>query len=289
VTRPTRRHESAVRYVEMISRQELIESREALLARTVAYFSARPDVVGAFVAGSIPAGSADAYSDIDLRVVATPEGHIGLVADRLETPAHWGDLLFNEWHEGAQHCVSHFRPFLKIDVFYLSTDSFQPSPWLKFPAAIVLDRTGTVREILDRSAQLRFPPAPRSEVTRVLSKALASAHEVVRRTRRGDLLYAQSLLEELRSCMIRIDGYVHPFEPTRPRELKAEHRLSQNLRHKLNASYVDLDPLTLEAAVVGLTEILARQIPELHRSYALTRSLENDLHAAALIRDRQIA
>ena len=97
--------------------------------------------------------------------------------------------------DGTQHCISHF---FKIDVFYWSTDAFRPSPWLKFPAAIVLDRTGIVSSILKESASLQFLAVPVAEVSRLLSKALAGAHEVVRRIRRGELLFAQSLLEEPR-------------------------------------------------------------------------------------------
>ena len=81
-----------------------------------------------------------------------------------------GDLLFNEWMDGTQHCISHF---FKIDVFYWSTDAFRPSPWLKFPAAIVLDRTGIVSSILKESASLQFLAVPVAEVSRLLSKALA--------------------------------------------------------------------------------------------------------------------
>jgi predicted nucleotidyltransferase len=256
----------------MISREELVEARQALLARTAAYFSQRPEVIGAFVAGSLAAGSADAYSDIDLRVVATPDGHTKLVAERLEAPAHWGDLLFNEWLDGAHHCVSHFRPFLKIDVFYLNVDSFLPSPWLKLPGDILLDRTGLIRDTIARSSQLPFPPVAPTEVSRVLSKALATAHEVVRRTRRGELVYAQSLLEELRSYVVRMEGWLH-----------------RGLVHRaLAASYVPLNAPAIEGAVIVLSEVVAQQIPDLHRSYPLARSLQNDLHAITLVTDRQI-
>jgi hypothetical protein len=120
----------------------------------VAFFEQRPAVIGIFVAGSIPAGSADPYSDIDLRIVATAEGHALLLAGRLEWPAHWGELLFNEWLIGTQHCVSHFAPFLKMDVFYLNPSTFVPSPWLKLPTRVFFDRMGLVRETLEASAAL---------------------------------------------------------------------------------------------------------------------------------------
>jgi predicted nucleotidyltransferase len=80
----------------MITRDELVLARAALLERTVSFFSEQPDVLGIFLAGSLAAGSADAYSDIDLRIIATAEHHARLVAGRLEWPTHWGELLFNE-------------------------------------------------------------------------------------------------------------------------------------------------------------------------------------------------
>ena len=206
----------------MITQKELLAARDGLLKRTVAFFLGQTDVVGIFLAGSLPAGSADAYSDIDLRVIATQNGQSRLLAGRLDWPGHWGDLLFNEWLEGTQHCVSHFRPFLKIDVFYLSPSTFVPSPWLKLPAQIFLDRTGVVREVLERSKLLPFPPPASREVSRIVSKALAAAHETVRRARRGELFYAQSLLEELRTFMMQIDGWIHHFEPAAPADLKME-------------------------------------------------------------------
>jgi hypothetical protein len=115
------------------------------------------------LAGSIPAGSADAYSDIDLRIIAMPDAQARLLAGRLEWPAHWGDLLFNEWLDGTHHCISHFRPFLKVDVFYWTPDIFKPSPWFKLPAKVFLDRIWLVQAVLDKSQSLTFaPPASAS-------------------------------------------------------------------------------------------------------------------------------
>ncbi|HEY7284446.1 MAG TPA: hypothetical protein VH497_03310, partial [Vicinamibacterales bacterium] len=127
------------------------------------------------------------------------------MADRLDAPSHWGDLLFNEWLDGTEHCNSHFRPFVEIDVFYWSADTFRPSPWLKWPAAILLDPTGIITQVLQESADLRFPTASAADISRVMSKALAGLHAIVRRIRRGELAFAQSLLEERRSNMIRLD------------------------------------------------------------------------------------
>lgn len=272
----------------MITHQELVLAREALLERTVSFFAEQPDVIGIFLGGSLPAGSADAYSDIDLRVIATPEGQARLVAGRLEWPAHWGDLLFNEWLNGAQHCVSHFRPFLKIDVFYWTPNMFTPSPWFRMPAKVFLDRNGSVQSVLAQSQTLTFPVPAGVEVSRILSKALGGLHEVVRRARRGELCFAQSLLDELRSNMTRLDGWIHGFEPSAPQDLKLAVRVSPALASAFARSYVGLNASDIDDAVVALGHALAQQIPELHRKFELNRPLAADLFAVDLVTKRQV-
>ena len=250
----------------MITHSELVQARDTLLERAVSFFTADPDAIGIFLAGSLPAGCADAYSDIDLRIIATPEGQARLVAGRLEWPAHWGDLLFNEWLNGTQHCVSHFRPFLKIDVMYWTPNIFRPSPWFRMPARVFLDRDGLVRSVLAQSQSLTFSPPPSAEVSRILSKALAGSHEVVRRARRGELCFAQSLLDELRSNMTRLDAWIQGFEPSAPWDLKPAARVSPALANAFERSYVGLNAADIDDAVVALSNALAQQIPPLHRS-----------------------
>jgi predicted nucleotidyltransferase len=273
----------------MMTNTELVQARETLLDRAVAFFAAQPDVVGIFLAGSLAAGSADAYSDIDLRIIATHEGQARLLNGRLDWPVQWGDLLFNEWVDGTQHCVSHFRPFLKIDVFYWRPDSFKPSPWFKYAAKVFLDRTGIVERVLDGSRSLAHPPPPDEEVSRVLSKALAGAHEVVRRARRGELCFAQTLLDELRAHMTRLDLWIQSVEPAAPQDLKLERRVTPALLEALKQSYVVLDASEIDRAVVALGGVLATQIVELHERFDLRRSRVTDLDAVALVTTRQVA
>jgi Streptomycin adenylyltransferase len=252
----------------MITQRELVLARDTLLERTVSFFAEQPDVTGIFLAGSLPAGCADAYSDIDLRIIATTVGQRRLVAGRLDWPAHWGDLLFNEWLDGTQHCVSHFRPFLKIDVFYWTLEIFRPSPWFKMPAEVFLDRDGLVRRTLAESASLTFASPPAAEVSRVLSKALAGTHEVVRRARRGELVVAQSLLDELRSNMVRLDAWLLGFEPSVPEDLKLAGHVSASLTSVLERSYPGLKAEDINGTVVELSTALATQIYELRRSFS---------------------
>jgi predicted nucleotidyltransferase len=272
----------------MITHAELLEARTELLGRTVHFFVDQPDVLGVFLAGSLPAGSADPYSDIDLRILAGDEAQRRLVQGRLDWPKTWGELLFNEWLDGTQHCVSHFRPFLKVDVFYWTPAMFTPSPWFRMPAQVFLDRTGLIARVLEESAALTFRPPAAAEVSRVVSKALAGLHEVVRRSRRGEWHYAHTLLDELRSHMARLDGWLRGADPVAPHDLKLAAGLRPALRAGLSQSYVRLDATELDNAAVALGLVLSQQVRELHRQTEWTRSLDNDLTAIDIVTQRLV-
>lgn len=270
-----------------ITLNELVEARACLLDAAVSFFTRDAGVDGLYLGGSLAADAADAYSDIDLKVVAGSLEQKRLVAARLTAPAAWGDLLFNEWIEGAEHCVSHFRPFLKIDVFYLDAAAFAPSPWLRLPIRVFLDRTGQVRDVIARSQQLPFPRPTGREVSRILSKALAGAHEVVRRVRRGELLFAQALLSELRDHLSQLDRWLHASVPAGPAD--RVRGPSAAMRRALEESCVAAEAAAMEAALVRLAEVLRAQVIGAHGQFVLDRELEDDLYSLDLIANREVA
>lgn len=272
----------------MIRLEQISKARNQLLQQVTNYFSEQSEVVGILLAGSLPSGTSDPYSDIDLRVIATPQYHAHLVANRLSIPKQWGDWLFNEWLEGTEHCVSHFRPFFKVDVFYWNQDCLRPSPWYSLPTEVLLDRNDVVRAFLAESAQLKFQTVNSHEASRVLSKALACAHEVVRRARRGELFYAHTLLEGLRSYLVQIEDWLAAFTPSVAGDLKLHNRISVRLDAALKGSYVGLNSSELEAAVGQLCGVLTQQISELHGTFNLDRSMGNDMDAVRLITEKQI-
>lgn len=111
----------------------LTVARDQLISVAFDYFSVDPNVPGIFVSGSLAAGSSDAYSDVDLRVVVRHERHSWFLERRRDFPQQWPGFLFNKWMPGTRHCVSHFRPFNKLDVFYLDAEKITPSPWYRLP------------------------------------------------------------------------------------------------------------------------------------------------------------
>ena len=268
-----------------MDKELLKEERERLLTNVVDYFQRDPGVVGVFLGGSLPTGTADEYSDIDVRVVVSPEEHRRFVSSRLEIPKQWDNFLFNEWLEGATHCVSHFRPFGKIDIFYINLSDFSPSPWYDLPTDILYDPKGILADVIKKSKGLPFE-ATEDEIDRSISKGLASAHEAYRRVRRGELFFAQSLLDSVRHYMIQADDWINARPPRAVTFSKLEQRGSSSIIRAFQNSYVGLDEREIDRALKELLRTYRQQVADLHDKFKLHRLLKSDLYAIDVILER---
>jgi hypothetical protein len=262
--------------------QRLIDARDQLLGIARQEFESNKDVVGLFVAGSLAAGSHDAYSDIDLRVVVKSEKQQWFIEHRREIPRAWPGFLFNEWRPGTRHCVSHFRFFVKIDIFYFGESDLQPSAWHTLPIAILLDRYGAIEQMVRASEHLKFE-ITHEDLDFSISKGLAAAHEVFRRTRRGELVFAQTLLDELRFHIIQADDWLFDRTPRTQLFSKFDQRGSPDVVQCLRRSFCGCDIAGLDAALASLCRLYRRQIKQLHTKFELVRPLESDLIAIDLI------
>lgn len=211
-----------------------------------------------------------------------PEKHEWFVEHRREVPASWPDFLFNEWRPGTIHCVSHFRSFVKIDIFYFSEDELEPSPWYTLPVRILFDRHGVVERLVRRSAELRFE-VREEDIDYSISKGLAAAHEAFRRVQRGELLFAQTLLEELRFHIIQADDWLFDRTPRTQLFSKYDERGSREVIESLRNSFCGCDKPALLVSLAALSQLYRRQIMQLHRRFELSRNPESDLTALDLI------
>ncbi|WP_245581988.1 nucleotidyltransferase domain-containing protein [Phyllobacterium phragmitis] len=246
------------------------------------FFSRDPAVTGIFLGGSLAAGSADAFSDIDLRVVVQRDRHAYYVDQRREIPKAWPGFLFNEWVPGAQHCVSHFRPFGKIDIFYYDASTLAPSPWYRLPIRILHDLEGMVANLVERSQELPFTVAE-DELDFSISKGLAAAHETYRRAKRGELIYALTLLDELRQHIMHADDWLHDRTPETAVMAKFDRRASPNVLSVLKASYCPCEAKAISAALHSLVELYRSQLVALHGKFNMSRLRAADLEALDII------
>lgn len=265
-----------------ITYDDLEKARDGLLATAVGWFKRNVSVLGIFLGGSVAAESADAYSDIDLRIVVESEQHPQFVEKRREIPAQWPGFLFNEWLPNAQHCVSHFRPFCKIDIFYYDAARLMPSPWYRLPIRILHDPNGIIAGVVEQSAGLKFV-IEADELDFSISKGLAAAHETYRRAKRGELFYAQTLLDELRYHIMRADDWLHDRSPETTVLAKFEKRASGTVSACLATSYCQCDGEAILAALGSLVSVYRKQLVALHEKFQLYRPLTNDLAALDLV------
>ncbi|MBY5446506.1 hypothetical protein HFO93_24110 [Rhizobium leguminosarum] len=256
----------------------LTVARDRLISVAFDYFSVDPNVLGIFVSGSLAAGSSDAYSDIDLRVVVRHERHSWFVEHRRDLPQQWPGFLFNEWMPGTRHCVSHFRPFNKLDVFYLDTEKLTPSPWYRLPMIILYDPEKIVTGLVDRSKELNFAVTT-DEIDISISKGLAAAHETYRRAKRGELFYSQTLLDELRQHIMQSDDWLNDRTPETIVLARFDRRSTPDVQQALTDSYCEYDADMILSALNRLLVIYRAQVVGLHQQFKLNRPVENDLAA----------
>jgi hypothetical protein len=265
-----------------ITKDDLEKARNDLLATAAGCFKADPDVLGVFLSGSIAAGNTDAHSDIDLRVVVKPERHSHFVQQRRQIPKQWPGFLFNEWIANAQHCVSHFLPFGKIDIFYYNSAALAPSPWYRLPIKILHDPEGIVADLVKRSQGFPFTIGE-DDVDFSISKGLAAAHETYRRAMRGELFYAQTLLDELRHHMMQADDWLHDRTAETTVMARFEGRASSDILIALMCSYRPCEGDVIVAALRALARVYRNQVLALHKKFQLSRPIENDLAALKTI------
>lgn len=260
----------------------LIFERDRLLDYVTRFFSADPQIIGIFIGGSLAAETSDCYSDIDLRVVAKTERHDYYVAQRREIPKQWLGFLFNEWLPNAKHCVSHFQPFGKIDVFYLNAAELAPSPWYRLPIRILHDPEKIIAEAIKDSQELSFTVSD-DDIDFSISKGIAAAHETYRRVQRGELFYTQSLLDELRQHIMHADDWLNNRTAETTVMAKFERRGSTAILTALKTSYCACEYETILEALHALTDIYRAMIIALHDKFKLVRPITLDLTALDII------
>ena len=261
------------------STEELNLARDRLYQNTIDYFLAKDSIEALYIQGSVAAGSADELSDIDFRVVIHSKAYQSYISERFDAPKLWGEWIYNEWAGRSWVCVSHFKPFNKIDVLYFKPEEIQPSPWFLLPTEVIYDPQGLVQQVIQASQKSDFSLLTVDEVERLIGKGLAYAEEVYRRVRRDELFYAQSQLDSFRWVLIQFDDYLHHSLPSSgfgsPSHF--ERRGSKNIVEVLKNSYAVLEQRSLLQALDILLHQYQQQVIDLHKSLSLKRSPEVDL------------
>ncbi|WP_018931203.1 aminoglycoside 6-adenylyltransferase [Gracilibacillus lacisalsi] len=175
-------------------RQDLINSIEKDLLND-------DDVLGVFYGGSIGNDNTDLYSDIDLRIVVSPEKFQEFILNKKERLKRWGNVVyFEDLGPDVTYSIAHYDCFIKIDTFYYKFEDIKPSVWLQ-NIKIVRDLDGQLEDTLNKSTSLSYKPS-REEIEFWRTKFFAHFHEAYRRAMRKELYYALKCIDSLRLSMI---------------------------------------------------------------------------------------
>ena len=177
---------------------DIVLARAEILKKACLFFEKMPEVNGIFLAGSFAIEHFDAYSDIDLRVLVNHQQFSSIVARKKEYPQHFGVLLFNEHDKNINHiCVSHFKPFNKLDIVYLKDNELAPDYWYSLPIKIYHDPLGVINTCLEASKSISWESPLTITVEAInlrVNKTIAYLFEVQRKLKRKDINAAKDLL-----------------------------------------------------------------------------------------------
>lgn len=165
--------------------ENLTEKRQKLLEHLVKKLASNTDVLNIFLGGSLAAGNADAFSDIDLRVVLRDPVKKSEFLSKFI--ANCEELAFIET-QAENYAVLHFDSFVKIDVFVYYQKELKPSIWLQ--KIKILKDNGFLSNLTTQSASLVYR-LTQAEFDGLCHKFYAWVHELYRRNARGERNYSE--------------------------------------------------------------------------------------------------
>jgi predicted nucleotidyltransferase len=182
--------------------------QKTFLERFVSACQADDRVVAAFLGGSLVKGYADAYSDVDLSVIATDESFEEFVKEREMLLRSLGDLVFIEDFD------------LPNTAFYIYADGTEGE--LNFGSEGRLEQihAGTFRVLLDKKNLLEsveFPehiPSAPDQLEKLRSQIQGFWHELshfMTAIGRDQIWWAQGQLEALRGICVNLARLRHNF------------------------------------------------------------------------------
>lgn len=244
----------------------------AFLESALPTLRGQPGLVGLAAGGSFAQGALDAYSDLDLVVVTTPEAFAPLLQDGPRLAASLGPLLgaFRGEHVGEPRLLicMYGPPLLHVDLKFVASDALAER--VEDPV-VLWDRDGTLRAGL---AQGRAT-YPQPSFQWIEDRIWTWVHYLAVKIARGELFEALDGLAFLRGRVLgplllaeagALPNGVRRFEERVPGQVAA-------LRATLGAHERGACLAALEAAVELYTALRERAAPaELERRAAAERA-----------------
>lgn len=219
-----------------------------------------PELLGLAAGGSFIAGEMDAYSDLDLVVVAAPSAWPAVLNARAALAARLGPLLaaFTGEHVGEPRLLIclYGPPLVHVDLKFVHLDALTER--VEDPV-VLWDRTGDVRRRLD-ATRARYP---QPDLQWIEDRFWIWVHYAATKLGRGELFEALNMIAYLRD---RVLGPLALLEvAARPNGVRRIETLAPGRIPALRATLAGLDAaevrLALEAAIACYRELRAALAP----------------------------
>ena len=244
-------------------------SHRAAIGRFTAACQADERLVAAFLGGSYAAGTADAYSDLDLYLIVADASYDDFFAQRRRFLGQLGDPVFLDDFDGFGFDMVLFIYADGVDgeLVLARTSAFVHLP--SGPFRVLLDRDG----ILPRQA---FPPItpPTAEEQREHVRWLVAwfwrdLSQLSRWLARGRLWSAYAHLEMARHTCLGLVRAQHAWSPALGSYEKIEHVVEAEDLHAFQHTFCRVERAALVEAVRGLLAIYLQVAPPLATAHGL--------------------
>lgn len=249
---------------------QLPDNHQGVIDRFVTACQADERVVAAFLGGSYANGTADAYSDLDLYLIASDEAFEDFLAEREAFIRLLGEPLFLE---------DFGMPDLLLYIFSNGTEG---ELWIHRESHFHHKHTGPYRVLLDKKGILVDAAFPQQEVDQ--AKQVETLHQQVawfwhdlshfiKAMGRGQLWFAYGELEVLRQICVNLARLKYSFSDTWVGEepyFKIEQVLPVERLSPLQTTCCAMEHEAMLQAAFALLRFYRDVAPDLAREHGIT-------------------
>jgi predicted nucleotidyltransferase len=245
---------------------------QPLLDRFVEVCSNDGRIVAAFLGGSRGRGEADAYSDVDLCVIAKDDAYEALVGDRVGFVGRLGAPLFFEDFGFAGLVFFVLADGTDCELFFGSEgrlEELEPGPTIR----TLFDPGGILEGVA--FAEERVDPAEQHEVLRqILAWFWHELSHFISAIGRGELWWAAGQLESLRGHCVNLVRIEHgAFAGEEPYE-KLDRTIDLAALSPIAETFVPMERDTLMRAARELVRFYTEKAPGVAEANGATYPLE---------------
>lgn len=217
---------------------QLPHQHQVVIDRFVATCQADARVVAAFLRGSYASGTADAYSDLDLGLIAADETYEDFLAGRAAFMRLLGEPLFLETFELPHFVFFIFPDGIEGELAFGRASHFDHIS--RGPYRVLLDKTG----ILAGAVFSGHEPAQAEQIETLRRLVYWFWHDLshfITAMGRGQLWWAHGQLEDLRRYCVNLARLRHNFSAEAEGYEKVEQALPVEQLSPLQATYCPLE------------------------------------------------